>query len=115
MQGSKKAEIVQKREPISADTNNPVFVVACKVFPGFVSEEYGILIELEDRKLFTFAPASRVIVDAAAVKEGEYTPGELVVSLLHQESDRVTIRLPQESMSTGDSVDLPRELLATRR
>lgn len=90
------------------------FVIRCKVFPGFVSGEYGILIEFDGRKVFTFAPISRVNVEEEKVGSGQYTPGELIVPLLDERQDYVTVRLPQESMNTGDSIDVPRELVMSR-
>lgn len=98
-------------EGANDDRRQSRLVIRCKVFAGFVSGEYGILIELGDQRLFTFAPKSRVVVEEEKVVGGEYTPGELIVPLLAEGDDYVTIRLPQQTVSTGDSINVPRDLV----
>jgi|FLYL01.1.fsa_nt_gi hypothetical protein len=102
---------MSRTDQLAATEARRQFTLRCKVFPGFVSGEYGILIEFDDEKIYAFAPEDDVLVDPSSVQAGKYASGELLVSVLDEHDESATVRLPQQTVNTSEHIDVPRVLL----
>ena len=88
---------MNRTEHVTTAETRRQFTLKCKVFPGFVSGEYGILIEFDDQHLYAFAPEDDVLVDPSTVESGKYAAGEVMVSVLGEDNQSATVRLPRQT------------------
>jgi len=88
----------------------------CRVGNGFGPGEYGIIIEFETKegdkkKISTIASEPDVFILEKPAR-GKTVKGELEVRVLSEERDCVRVLLPFDTMNSGYTVSIPKNILS---
>lgn len=83
----------------------------CVIFPGMFSTERRVVLQIGDSEYVTYADEALLTITDEPVEQGG-TRGKIWVKVRRRLVDEYVVALPEETLSTGELVTVPKSLVA---